>query len=147
MAIFEDVVSIDNRSNLFNSFQWYHNGKMIYGATKPYYQEIGGLTGSYYVKVNTDTDSEMRTCNREEWDELAGPKSLSISQNPMKESATITLHNFDKSPHTLSIINQLGSTVVTERFSEDQIELNTSPLSTGEYIIKVDNISLKVIKE
>ena len=29
VAIFEDVVSIDNRSDLFNSYQWFHNGKMI----------------------------------------------------------------------------------------------------------------------
>ena len=148
VAIFEDVVSIDNRSDLFNSYQWFHNGKMIYGATKPYYQEMGGLTGSYYVKVNTDTDNEMRTCSREKWDELARrTKSLSISRNPVKTEATVTLHNFEEAQHTLSIINQLGTTVLTERFTEEQIELNTAPLPAGNYIINVDGISLKVIKE
>ncbi|MBO7506425.1 MAG: T9SS type A sorting domain-containing protein [Paludibacteraceae bacterium] len=148
VAIFDDVVSIDNRSELFHSYQWYHNDRIIYGATKPYYQEIGGLTGSYYVKVNTDTETEARTCSRDTWDELLrGVKSISVSQNPIKEATTVTLHNFEVSPHTLSVINQLGTTILTERFSEDHVELNTSSLPAGNYIINVDGTSLKVIKE
>ncbi len=148
VPIFEDVVSIDNRSNLFHSFQWYHNGKMIYGASKPYYQEIGGLTGSYYVKINEGTDSEMRTCSRNTWESISqGKKRISVSDNPIKEDVTVTLHNFDDSQHTLSVINQLGSTILTERFSENAITLSTNLIPPGNYIINVDGISLKVIKE
>lgn len=148
LAIFEDVVSIDNRTNQFHSYQWYHNGEMIDGATRPYYQELGGLTGSYYVRINVGTDSEVRTCSRSVWDKIVkGARSISVSQNPIKEGATVTLINFEETQHTLSIINQLGSTVITERFTGNKIDLNTSLMPAGNYIINVDGISLKVIKE
>ncbi len=148
VAIFEDVVSIDNRTNQFNNYQWYHNGEIIAGATKPYYQEIGGLTGSYFVKVNAGTDSEVRTCSRSVWDKIVkNEKIITVSQNPIKEGTTVTLHNFEESEHTLSVINQLGSIVLTERFSGNKFELNTNPIPAGNYIINVDGVSLKVIKE
>lgn len=148
VAIFEDVVSIDNRTNQFLSYQWYHNGEMIEGATKPYYQEMGGLTGNYYVKVNAGTDSEVRTCSRSVWDRIVkGTKSIIISENPIKEGATVTLLNFDDSRHTISVVNQLGSVVITEQFSDNKIDLDTSLLPAGNYVINVDGVSLKVIKK
>lgn len=148
VAIFEDVVSIDNRTNQFLSYQWYHNGEMIEGATKPYYQEMGGLTGNYYVRVNMGTDSEVRTCSRSVWDRIVkGTKSIIVSENPIKEGTTVTLLNFDDPQHTISVINQSGVVMITEQFSENKIDLDTSLLPAGNYVINVDGVSLKVIKK
>ncbi len=148
VAIFEDVVSIDNRENLYSTFQWYHNDKKIEGATKAYYQEKGGLTGSYYVWVNMGTDTESRTCSRSSWDIFSfKEKNISVSSNPIKDEATIYLHNFEESTHTLSIINGNGANVITEDFTGDRQDINVSDLPAGNYIINVDGLSLKVIIE
>lgn len=148
VAIFDDVVSIDNRNNLFHTFQWYHNGKMIDGATKPYYQEMGGLTGSYYVRINMGTGAEARTCSRDVWDKIVQKtRRITVSQNPIQEGTTVVLHNFEDTQHTLTVINDLGTTLITERFTENSIRLNANRLPAGNYIINVDGISLKVIKE
>lgn len=148
VAIFEDVVSIDNRENLFSSYQWFHNDKKIEGATKPYYQEKGGLSGSYYVLVNIGTETEARTCNRSVWNKIVhAEKSITVSSNPIKEKTTVYLLNFEDTEHNLSIVNNNGTSVLTQRFKDDNVEINVSSLPVGNYIINVDGVSLKVIKE
>lgn len=148
VAIFEDVVSIDNRENRFSSYQWFHNGELIPGATDPYYQEKGGLTGNYYVKLNIGTDSEVRTCMRDVWDEIVhGEKSITVSPNPMEGEATIYLKNFDNHQHTLAVINDIGTTIITEWFNGEEVKINTNVLTPGNYIVSVDGIIEKVIKK
>lgn len=148
VAIFDDVVSIDNRENRFTSYQWYHNGELIEGATEPYYQEIGGLSGNYYVKLNIGTDSEVRTCSRDVWDELVhGERSITVSPNPMDGEVTVYLDNFDNNQHSLSIINDIGTTIITEWFRGDVVNINTNVLTPGNYIVSIDGIIEKVIKK
>lgn len=148
VAIFEDVVSIDNRENRFSSYQWYHNGELIPGATEPYYQEKGGLTGNYYVMLNIGTDSEVRTCQRDVWDEIVhGEKSITVSPNPMEGETTIYLKNFDNNQHTLAVINDIGTTIITEWFNGEEVRINTNVLTAGNYIITVDGIIEKAIKK
>lgn len=65
-ALFDDVVAIDNKDGKYTSYQWYHNGELIPGATDQWYQEKGGLTGSYYVEVTVDgLDYDARSCDEE----------------------------------------------------------------------------------
>lgn len=61
--LFDDVVAIDNKEGKYTSYQWYHNGELIPGATLQYYQEKGGLSGSYYVEVTVEgLDYEAHSC-------------------------------------------------------------------------------------
>ncbi len=148
VAIFEDVVSIDNRENRFTSYQWYHNGELIPGATEPYYQEKGGLTGNYYVKLNVGTDSEVRTCMRDIWDEIIqGKRNIIVSPNPMEGEVTVQLYNFDNHQHSLCVINDGGTTIITEFFNGDAVSINTNVLTPGNYIVTVDGTIEKVIKK
>lgn len=52
VQIFEDVISVDNREERFSTYQWYHDGEPIEGATLPYYQQEGGLSGEYQCFTN-----------------------------------------------------------------------------------------------
>jgi len=61
--MFSDVITFDNVAG-YSAFQWYHDGVAIPGATLPYYQQKGGLSGEYYLEVMT-ADSlaqKVRTC-------------------------------------------------------------------------------------
>ena len=50
--VWDDVLTVDNSSGLFKTYQWYKNGELIPGATKQYYQEEKGLDGYYMCQVN-----------------------------------------------------------------------------------------------
>lgn len=52
--VWDDVLTVDNSSGLFKTYQWYKNGELIPGATKQYYQEEKGLDGYYMCQVNGD---------------------------------------------------------------------------------------------
>ena len=51
-VVWGDVLTVNNTSGLFNTYQWYKNGEIIPGATKQYYQEQKGLDGYYMCQVN-----------------------------------------------------------------------------------------------
>lgn len=50
--VWDDVLTVDNASGVFNTYQWYKDGVLIPGATKQYYQEKKGLDGYYMCQVN-----------------------------------------------------------------------------------------------
>jgi len=53
-VVWNDVLTIDNTSNLFHTYQWYKNGEVIPGATRQYYQEKDGIDGYYMCLVNNE---------------------------------------------------------------------------------------------
>lgn len=53
-VVWGDVLTVDNTSGLFKTYQWYKDGELIPGATKQYYQEKKGLDGYYMCKVNDE---------------------------------------------------------------------------------------------
>jgi len=59
---FDDVVLCNNSSNLFSAYQWYKDNTAISGATKQYYCDPQGLSGSYYVQVITTNGETLKTC-------------------------------------------------------------------------------------
>lgn len=148
VAIFDDVVSIDNRGNQFSSFQWYHNGREITGANKPYFQEMGGLTGNYFVRLNIGGENETRTCAKSDWEKaIETKKELLVSPNPMEEETLLTLKNFNDDTHHISVINEVGSTVLLSTFKGEEHMLNVSQFASGKYFINVDGTVAKAIKK
>ncbi len=144
--IFEDVVSIDNRENRFYSYQWYHNGDAIPGATLPYYQELGGITGSYYVAVNQGGEGAARTCERTSWKAGKGSPKVSVMPNPASSVATVTLHGFDNTLHVMTIRDTYGKTHIEKQFEGETVNVNVQGLVHGNYLITVDGTSAKLLK-
>lgn len=145
VAIFDDVVSIDNRDNLFFSYQWYHNGVAIDGATLPYYQEEGGLTGDYYVRVNLGTPSEARTCEKSF--DNAGEKTLEVYPNPVEANANVRLHGFGSGSHNVIVLNADGKKMLTQSFTGNLLNLDLSSLPIGVYVVTVDGKSMTIVKK
>lgn len=72
-AKWNDIIFVDNQeaneqpapseSLKFTSYQWYRNGEKIEGATQQFYQQTGGLSGTYYVVLTTTEGLVYRSCD------------------------------------------------------------------------------------
>ncbi|MCR5498656.1 MAG: hypothetical protein K6F48_12555 [Paludibacteraceae bacterium] len=154
IAIYRDVISvIKNDTRKFETFQWYHNGEKVEGATLPYYQEMGGLSGTYHVIINGGTDQELRTCTRSDWyNPLNKARDISVMPNPIRNgvNATIKLHNFTNTEHTLTVDNEFGTTIygpTTFEGDELTIPVDNFGMVSGLFIITIDDVKAKVLKQ
>lgn len=154
VAIYRDVISvIKDDTKQFKTFQWYHNGEKVEGATLPYYQETGGLSGTYHVIINGGTDQEIRTCARNNWyNPLNKTKDISVMPNPIRngDAATIKLHNFKETEHTITVDNEFGLTVYGPKtFQGDELTIPSENLGivSGLFIITIDGVKAKVLKQ
>lgn len=154
IAIYRDVVSvIKDDTKKFETFQWYHNGEKIVGATLPYYQEDGGLSGTYYVIINEGTEQELRTCTRNNWyNPLNKYKEVTVMPNPIRtgNTAVIKLYNFTNTEHTLTVDNEFGTTVfgpITFEGEEWTIQADNFGSVSGLFIVKIDDVKVKVLKQ
>ncbi len=154
VAIYRDVVSvIKDDSKQFKTFQWYHNGEKVDGATLPYYQETGGLSGTYHVIINEGTDQELRTCAKSNWyNPLNKVRDITIMPNPIRNGdvATIKLHNFKDTEHSLTVDNEFGLTIYgPTTFQGDELTIPSDKLGmvSGLLIINIDGVKAKVLKQ
>ena len=154
IAIYRDVVSvIKDDTKQFKTFQWYHNGEKVEGATLPYYQERGGLSGTYHVIINEGTAQELRTCTRSDWyNPLNKVKDITVMPNPIRNGdvATIKLHNFTDTEHTLTVDNEFGMTIYgPTTFQGDELTIPSENLGmvSGLFIITIDDVKVKVLKQ
>ncbi len=154
LQVFDDIISIDNSGTLdnqpdrFQTFQWYHNGQLI-DETKPYHQEMGGLTGTYQVIVNAGTADENSICP---WDEskyvvTAPHQVVHVNPSPVVSQAQVKLQGeFENETHLLRVYNSFGTEVLSTTFTGRAHTLNMSALPQGTYLINIDGVSAKTIK-
>ena len=144
---FNDVVSVDNRDNLFNTYQWYLNDNPIEGATKPYYQDPRGyLNGSYSLLVNKGTPSEQFICPITFADEPVATKSITTFPNPVVNTAKVKLNGFGTEEHLLTVYNSYGAAVVRTTFNGYEYEIDMTNMPQGTYMINVDGFTAKTVK-
>ena len=131
-----DVVVCNNSEKLFSTYQWYKNDVAIIGATKQYYQEIGGLNGSYYVKVIT-TDGKTGVSNI--INATTSAKSIKAYPNPAADNQSFRLEikatETDLKQAKLMISTLSGQVVLQDSNLQPQMLLNGLP--KGCYIIHV----------
>jgi hypothetical protein len=92
----DDVLVVNNNPDnnggyTFTSYQWYKDGVAIPGATGQYYQEVGGVNGTYSVML-TGTDANgnpihIMTCDMY----FVGKKMMKLYPNPAQTFQTITI--------------------------------------------------------
>ncbi len=148
---FDDVISIDNsgrldgQSDRFHTFQWYHNDELIPNANKPYYQELGGLTGKYAVMVNMGSDDEAMVCPTHIYN-TTDKATISLMPSPVVTTTTVKLQGFGESQHQLQVFNSHGVVVLTTTFEGSQHLLDLSALPQGTYMVTIDGHSTKTLK-
>ena len=132
----EDALICNNTDNYFDSYQWYKDDVAIAGETKQFYQESGGLNGSYYVQVTT-TDGKTGVSNVIEVGN--NTKSVKVFPNPSEESLDYTVEvsaNQTELSHGTLVITNVNGQIVSQRSGlEAQMKLNG--LSRGVYMVQV----------
>lgn len=145
--VFYDVLAVDNRFGDFNTYQWYRNGEPIEGATKGYFQEVGGLKGDvYYVRVNMNTLDAARTCEYKASVSNVKARNMYVYPSPVTSNTTIRLSGFEEGEHLMRVFNAYGVEVMSQRFSGVELNVNFSTLPMGNYMVNVDGESVKVMK-
>jgi uncharacterized protein (DUF697 family) len=69
---------------------------------------------------------------------------FSIAPNPFADAVNIIFAN--QATHTIEIMDVFGKTIVQHTTNENNFALNTSTWAAGIYMIKVDGVSKKMIK-
>ncbi len=65
IALFSNVVAVDDIYGNYRTYQWYKNGERIVGANRQFYQDPDGLNGLYYVVINEGEIDEYITCEKQ----------------------------------------------------------------------------------
>lgn len=131
-----DVLVCNNTEKLFSSYQWYKNDAALTGETKQYYQEVGGLNGTYYVKVIT-IDGKTGISNTINISTSA--KSIKAYPNPVADNQSFRLEikvtEADLKQAQLTVSTLSGQVVLQNSNLQPQMLLNGLP--KGCYIIHV----------
>jgi hypothetical protein len=141
-----DVILVDNSSLRYIGYQWYKNGRIIMGATEQFYQEIGGLNGCYSVELRLKSGgNRIRSCERCAY-RVAKSGEISVYPNPTTNQLKITNYEL-KENSMIEIYDIVGKLQKVEcRTQNGEIEIDFSHLANGMYFLKVDNKSIKIIK-
>jgi hypothetical protein len=132
----DDVLVCNNSAKLFTSYQWYKNDQPISGANKQFYQEIGGLNGSYYL-IATTADGKRGLSNVARL--VVSAKSINVFPNPtgnrQEFNVTINALETEMEHAKLSITSLSGQVIVQRNVVQQQMKLSNLP--TGIYIVQV----------
>ncbi len=141
-TMWDDVVSVINTDNMFQSYKWYHNDALI--DTTEYYNEVGGLTGKYYLVATTSDGEEICSCERD-----FGKKpevSISVYPNPAVERVLVKGSALEVGK-SIIITDENGKVWLSREITDNDVEdINLLNLPQGLYIVKIDNKSIPFIK-
>ena len=151
MPIFSDVISIVDTCHCIDhsTVKWYHNG--VYVGDGPYYQEVGGLTGSYHVTM-TMNNVDSRTCEQTDLTTIV-PEASSVKTvvkaypNPAIDRVNVSIEYSFETMHTLRVMNVLGMTLVNTTFDGESTVVDFSSFGVGSYTVIVDGVVTRVIKK
>lgn len=151
MPIFNDVISIVDTCHCIDhaSVKWYHNG--TYVGDGPYYQEIGGLTGSYHAQFSINGQTKV-TCEQTDLTTIVPelgtqPATVNVYPNPTVDQVSVSIDHPEGFVHTLRVMNVMGMTLVNTTFEGDETVVDFSGFGVGSYTVSVDGIVVRVIKK
>lgn len=154
--IWRDVVSVINKVDLstpedlterFNAYQWYLDGQLIEGATKPYYCQPGGLLGTYRLQtVEIATGDTLFTCPKSFDNVPQKSLTMRVYPNPVVSVINVELSHDDGSEHILRIVNDKGTVVENTKFSGAITQYDMSHAVPGHYVITVDELNANIVK-
>ena len=154
VALFDNVMAIVDTCECLTDIQWYHRNNasepwtLIEGATGYYYKQEGGLTGEYFIKAKMN-GVDTYTCPQDDLTLYGGNKKAKVSAypNPVRSTTTVTIEDSDNYEHTLRIINLMGNEMMSTSFEGNTTTVDMDGYTIGNYIISVDGIVVKVMKQ
>ena len=158
--MFDNTIALVDTCNCFTDIQWYHRADAsepwvaIPGATGHYYRPADGskLTGEFFVKASMN-GVPTYTCGQADMETLYGadkqqPKAtVKAYPNPVTTTTNVTIENSENWNHSLRIVNLMGIEVMNATFEGNETTVNMGGYTTGNYMISVDGIVVKVMKK
>lgn len=158
MPLFSDVIALVDTCQCFSDIHWYHSTdggatwtEVVEAQGKYYLQEEGGLTGEYYVSATMNGQSVF-TCPQTDVttllaDDNTSSASVSAYPNPVTDRVNILVEGSTSRHHTIRVMSVMGLTLVDGTFEGNSTTIDLSGYQTGNYVVSVDGIVVRVIKK
>lgn len=155
MPLFNDVIALVDTCNCFTEIQWYHRANptdtwtAIDGANGYYYREVGGLTGEYFVRAKMN-GVETYTCPQTDVETLITdedqPLTVNAWPNPATSNITVSIEGSNTFTHTLRVLNTVGVEMECRTFEGKSTTINMNDYQHGNYVVNVDGVVVRIIK-
>ncbi|MBR6017144.1 MAG: leucine-rich repeat protein [Paludibacteraceae bacterium] len=156
--LFDNVIALVDTCNCLTDIQWYWRANSsepwqpIEGANGYYYHSEGKLTGEYFVSAKMNGEPTY-TCGQADMETLYGAGQQAQAPvvraypNPVVNTTTVTIENSDNFEHNLRVVNLMGAEVMNTTFEGNETNVEMSGYPQGNYMISVDGIVVKVMKQ
>ena len=154
--LFDNTIVLIDTCECFTDIQWYYREdssqpwEPIPGATGHYYHADGKLTGEYFVQAKMN-GVPTYTCGQDDMNTLYGddtPKAnVKAYPNPVLTTTNVIIENSLNTEHQLRVVNLVGIEMFNTTFDGDQTIVDMSGYVTGNYMITVDGVAVKVMKK
>ena len=137
--MWDDVVSIVNPQHEFISYEWYHNDKKI--SIEEYYNERGGVTGTYYVIATNKAGEKIHSCILD----FGTQSQLKLFPNPTEGEVTIA----NEGATEIRIFDVKGKLLKVEQITpvENYSTIDLSRYPQGIYYLHIGNNVFKVVRK
>ena len=157
VPLFNNTIAIVDTCQCFSDIQWFYRAneteewEALRGATGYYYHSNEKLTGEYFVRANMN-GVNIYSCPQKDMDTLYGSNknanvTVSATPNPVIDFVTISIEGSEAQNHTLKIVNMSGVEVFSTTFDGNSIRVDMTSYQQGNYVVNVDDVTAKVIKE
>lgn len=157
VPLFNNTIAVVDTCQCFTNIQWFYRAneteewEALRGATGYYYHSNEKLTGEYFVRANMN-GVNIYSCPQKDMDTLYGSNknanvTVSATPNPVIDFVTISIEGSEAQNHTLKIVNMSGVEVFSTTFEGNSIRVDMTSYQQGNYVVNVDGVTAKVIKE
>ncbi|MBO7367224.1 MAG: T9SS type A sorting domain-containing protein, partial [Paludibacteraceae bacterium] len=157
VPLFNNTIAVVDTCQCFTDIQWFYRAseteewEALRGATGYYYHSNEKLTGEYFVRANMN-GVNIYSCPQKDMDTLYGSNknanvTVSATPNPVIDFVTISIEGSEAQNHTLKIVNMSGVEVFSTTFEGNSIKVDMTSYQKGNYVVSVDGVTAKVIKE
>ncbi len=157
--MFDNTIALVDTCNCFTDIQWYHRADAseawhpIAGATGYYYRPADGskLTGEFFVQAKMN-GVPTYTCGQADMQTLYGADKqqkaiVKAFPNPVVNTTTVSIEHSDNWEHALHVVNLMGVEIINTTFEGDRTTIDLDGHAQGNYMISVDGIVVKVMKQ
>ena len=154
VALFDNVMAVVDTCECLTDIQWYWRAnstdqwQAIEGATGYYYKQEGGLSGEYFIHAKMN-GVDTYTCPQDDMTLYGYTKQAKVRAypNPVVNTTTVTIENSYNYEHTLRVVNLMGNEMMTTSFEGNETTVDMDGFVQGNYMISVDGIVVKVMKQ
>lgn len=157
VPLFNNTIAVVDTCQCFTDIQWFYRAseeeewEALRGATGYYYHSNEKLTGEYFVRANMN-GVNIYSCPQKDMDTLYGSNknanvTVSATPNPVIDFVTISIEGSEAQNHTLKIVNMSGVEVFSTTFEGESTRVDMTGFQQGNYVVSVDGVTAKVIKQ